>query len=82
MLGRIGEASEVASSICFLLSEDASFITGTDLKVDGGSMGPEGFGEKSVLIYLQAKKMMTVLRKNSGVFCCCFFLPNDGAVTQ
>jgi NAD(P)-dependent dehydrogenase (short-subunit alcohol dehydrogenase family) len=50
MLGRICEASEVASSICFLLSEDASFITGTDLRVDGGycSMGPEGFGEKSV----------------------------------
>ena len=50
MLGRLCEASEVASSICFLLSEDASFITGTDLKVDGGycGMGPEGQGEKSV----------------------------------
>lgn len=50
MLGRISEASEIASSISFLLSEDASFVTGTDLKVDGGycSMGPEGLGEKSV----------------------------------
>lgn len=49
MLGRLSEPTEVASTICFLLSEDASFVTGTDLKVDGGycSMGPEGHGEKS-----------------------------------
>ena len=49
MLRRLSEPSEIASAICFLLSEDASFITGTDLKVDGGycSMGPEGHGEKS-----------------------------------
>ncbi len=46
---RISEPSEIASVIGFLLSEDASFVTGTDLKVDGGycSMGPEGHGEKS-----------------------------------
>ena len=46
---RLAECSEVASAICFLLSEDASFITGTDLPVDGGymSMGPEGLGEHS-----------------------------------
>ncbi len=44
MLGRFAETSEIASVICFLLSDDASFITGTDIKVDGGycSMGPEG----------------------------------------
>ena len=43
MLGRLCEAPEVASAICFLLSQDASYVTGTDLKVDGGysSMGPE-----------------------------------------
>lgn len=50
MLGRVSEASEIASAVCFLLSDDASFVTGTDLKVDGGytSMGAEGLGEKSV----------------------------------
>ena len=50
MLGRLCEPSEVAGAMCFLLSEDASFITGTDLRVDGGycAMGPEGQGEKSV----------------------------------
>ena len=46
---RFSECSEIAAAICFLLSEDASFITATDLPVDGGymSMGPEGLGDKS-----------------------------------
>lgn len=35
-LGRLGEASEVARVIRFLLSEEASFITGQVLGVDGG----------------------------------------------
>ncbi len=35
-LGRIGEPSEVANAISFLLSDDASFITGAMLTVDGG----------------------------------------------
>lgn len=35
-LGRLGEPEEVAAAICFLSSDDASFITGTILPVDGG----------------------------------------------
>jgi NAD(P)-dependent dehydrogenase (short-subunit alcohol dehydrogenase family) len=35
-LGRIGEAREVAEAAVFLASDRASFITGADLKVDGG----------------------------------------------
>jgi NAD(P)-dependent dehydrogenase (short-subunit alcohol dehydrogenase family) len=35
-LGRIGEPDEIAKAIYFLASESASFITGSDLQVDGG----------------------------------------------
>ena len=49
MLRRLTQCSEQAAAICFLLSEDASCITGTDLPVDGGylAMGPEGLGENT-----------------------------------
>ena len=35
-MGRIGDPSEVAAAILFLASDDASFITGAILPVDGG----------------------------------------------
>jgi 3-oxoacyl-[acyl-carrier protein] reductase len=35
-MGRIAEASEVATTIAFLLSEDAKYITGHTLSVNGG----------------------------------------------
>ena len=35
-LGRPGTADEVAKAIAFLASDDASFITGVTLSVDGG----------------------------------------------
>ena len=43
MLGRAGEAEEVANTVLFLCSDQASFITGTDIAVDGGytALGPE-----------------------------------------
>lgn len=34
--GRFGKAEEVAKAVCFLASEDASYITGQVLHVDGG----------------------------------------------
>jgi NAD(P)-dependent dehydrogenase (short-subunit alcohol dehydrogenase family) len=37
-LGRVGTAQDIASSIVFLLSPEASWITGTILNVDGGVM--------------------------------------------
>lgn len=35
---RVAEAEEVAATVCFLLSDDASFVTGSTLVVDGGEI--------------------------------------------
>lgn len=35
-MGRLGSAEEVAKGVVFLASDDASFITGTELVIDGG----------------------------------------------
>jgi NAD(P)-dependent dehydrogenase (short-subunit alcohol dehydrogenase family) len=50
MLERCGEPVECAGPTLFLLSDDASFITGTDLPIDGGylAIGPEGIGKNTV----------------------------------
>lgn len=49
ILERLGEPEEVAEAVLFLSSERASFITGTELLVDGGysAIGPEGLGDES-----------------------------------
>jgi NAD(P)-dependent dehydrogenase (short-subunit alcohol dehydrogenase family) len=40
-LGRIGEPEDIAAAIAFLASEDAAWITGVTLPVDGGMLaGP------------------------------------------
>ena len=35
-MGRLGTTDEIASLICFLLSDDASYITGASYLIDGG----------------------------------------------
>lgn len=37
-LGRIGEAQEIAAGVIFLASDEASFITGQILSIDGGTV--------------------------------------------
>lgn len=41
-LGRLGKPEEIASVVLFLVSDEASYITGENIVVDG-SMGPEGY---------------------------------------
>jgi 3alpha(or 20beta)-hydroxysteroid dehydrogenase len=36
--GRIGKPAEVADAIAFLVSDHASFITGSELVIDGGQI--------------------------------------------
>ena len=35
-LGRLAEPTELADTICYLVSDQASYITGATLRVDGG----------------------------------------------
>jgi len=37
-LGRFGAAEEVAAAVVWMASPEASFVTGTDIAVDGGFM--------------------------------------------
>lgn len=45
--GRLGTSADIANAAAFLLSSDASFISGTDLLVDGGAVA--GMGAAALL---------------------------------
>ncbi|TJY64103.1 SDR family oxidoreductase [Arthrobacter sp. CAU 1506] len=52
---RIGSPEEVAAAVAFLCSDDAAYINGTDLAIDGGylAMGPERADEPWSLTELE-----------------------------
>jgi 3-oxoacyl-[acyl-carrier protein] reductase len=41
-LGRLGTPRDVANAFLFLASDEADYITGTTIVVDGGQILPEG----------------------------------------
>ena len=42
LIKRLGRPEEVAKLVCFLASDDASFITGAAYLIDGGSLAWRG----------------------------------------
>ncbi len=52
MLGRMGQPQEVAAAAAFLASDDASFVSGHALVVDGGFTAGHRFGTSEVLASL------------------------------
>jgi len=51
-LGRMADPEEVAAAVLFMASDGASFITGSDLSVDGGygALGPEALGQAAAKV--------------------------------
>jgi 3(or 17)beta-hydroxysteroid dehydrogenase len=38
-IGRLGEADDIAKGVSFLASDECSFMTGSELVIDGGYTG-------------------------------------------
>ena len=66
VLGRRGDASEIAGAALFLLSDLASYVTGQTLAVDGGATGKLSFiGADDVPVFMGDPEMRARLVPDS-----------------
>ena len=56
--GRLGEPEEVAQAILFLASDEASFITGAILAVDGGYLASDAETERLVISLVRRRVVL------------------------
>lgn len=56
ILPAVGSPEDIASAVAFLASEDAKFITGTTLAVEGGAIAKGGFPEDLFAKYIEGLK--------------------------
>src|SRR3546814_8541953 len=64
LLGRLGRPEEIAHAVRFLLYDEASYITDTELVVEGGKISSHRMRSE-----VHTSELKSLLRKSSEGFC-------------